>query len=79
VSSHEFVHFSFLEMLHDLLGSTKFADVNNIHVNPSLADHFSQFVLTKLEDCSELMCKQWAKDTFNSLEGFDLDDDLFFT
>jgi hypothetical protein len=44
----------------------------------SLADHFSQFVLTKLEDCSELMSKQWAKDTFDSLEDFDPDNDLFF-
>jgi hypothetical protein len=49
-----------------------------ISVNPSLADYFSQFVPTKLEDCSELMSKQWAKNTFNSLEDFDPDNDLFF-
>jgi hypothetical protein len=59
VSGHEIVHFSFLEMLHDLLGSSKFTDANNLCVNPSIADHFSQFVPTTVEDCSELMSKQW--------------------
>jgi hypothetical protein len=78
VSSHEIVHFPFLEMLCDLLGSAKFTDVNNLCVNPSVADHFSQFMLTKVEDCSELMSKPWAKDTFDSLEDFDPDNDLFF-
>jgi hypothetical protein len=39
-----------------------------ISINPSIADHFSQFVPTKVEDCSELMSKQWAKDTFDSLQ-----------
>jgi hypothetical protein len=61
VSGSEIVHFPFLEMLHDLLGSAKFTDVNNLCVDPFLADQFSQFMLTKLEDCSELMSKQWAK------------------
>ncbi len=65
-------------MLCDLLGSAKFTDVNNLCVNPSVADHFSQFMLTKVEDCSELMSKPWAKDTFDSLEDFDPDNDLFF-
>jgi hypothetical protein len=65
-------------MLHDLLGSSKFTDVNNLHVNPFVADHFSQFVPTTVEDCSKLMSKQWANDTFASLEDFDLDNDLFF-
>jgi hypothetical protein len=64
VSGHEIVHFPFLEMLCDLLGSSKFTDdVNNLCVNPSVADSFSQFVLTAVEDCSKLMSKQWAKDT----------------
>jgi hypothetical protein len=53
VAVHEIVHFPFLEMLHDLLGSAKFTDAKNLCVNPSPADHFSQFVPTKLEDCSE--------------------------
>jgi hypothetical protein len=35
-------------------------------------------VLTKVENSSELMSKQWAKDTFNSQEDFDPDNDLFF-
>ncbi len=33
-----FFHFTFLEMLHDLMGSAKFTDVNNLCINPSLAD-----------------------------------------
>jgi hypothetical protein len=78
VSSCEIVHFPFLEMLHDLLGSAKFTDVNNLCVNPSVADCFSQFVPSNIEDCSELMSKQWAKDIFDSLEDFDPDNDLFF-
>jgi hypothetical protein len=65
-------------MLHDLLGSSKFTDVNNLCVNPSVAHHFSQFVPTTVEDCSELMSKQWANDTFASLEDFDPNNDLFF-
>jgi hypothetical protein len=78
MSGHEIAHFPFLEMLCDLLGCAKFTDVNHLCVNPSVADHFSQFVPTKVENCSELMSKQWAKDTFNSLEDFDPDNDLFF-
>jgi hypothetical protein len=78
MSGCEIVHFPFLEMLRDLLGSAKFTDVNNLCVNPSVADRFSQFVPTKVEDCSELMSKQWAKDTFDSLEDFDPENDLFF-
>jgi hypothetical protein len=58
VSGHEIVHFPFLEILRDLLGSSKFTDVNNICVNPSIADRFSQFVPTTVEGCSELMSKQ---------------------
>jgi hypothetical protein len=78
VSGCEIVHFPFLEMLCDLLGSSKFTDVNNLCVNPSIADRFSQFVPTIIEDCSKLMSKQWANDTFASLEDFDPDNDLFF-
>jgi hypothetical protein len=59
-----------------LLGSAKFTDANNLCVNPSVAEHFSQFVPTKVEDCSEFMSKQWAKDTFDSLEDFDPENDL---
>jgi hypothetical protein len=33
---------------------------------------------TTVEDCSEVMSKQWAKDTFDSLEDFDPNNDLFF-
>jgi hypothetical protein len=33
---------------------------------------------TTVEDCSEFMSKQWAKDTFDSLEDFDHNNDLFF-
>jgi hypothetical protein len=78
VSGHEIVHFPFLEMLHDLLGSSKFTDVSNLCVNPSVADRFSQFVPTTVEDWSELMSKQWANNTFASLEDVDPDNDLFF-
>jgi hypothetical protein len=78
VSGCEIVHFPFLEMLHDLLGSSKFTDVHNLCVNPSIADRFSQFMPMTVEDCSELMSKQWANDTFASLEDFDPDNDLFF-
>jgi hypothetical protein len=49
-----------------------------ICVNPSIADCFSQFMPTTVEDCSKLMSKQWAKETFDSLEDFDLNNDLFF-
>jgi hypothetical protein len=42
VCGHEIVHFPLLEMLRDLLGSSKFTDVNNLCVNPSIADQFSQ-------------------------------------
>jgi hypothetical protein len=78
VSGHEIACFHFLEMLHDLLGSSKFTDVNNLCVNPSVADRFSQFVPTTVENCFELMSKQWAKHTFASLEDFDPNNDLFF-
>jgi hypothetical protein len=78
VSGHEIVHIPFLEMLRDLLGSSKFTDVNNLCVNPSIADRFSQFVPTTVEDCSKLMSKQWANDTFASLEDFDPNNDHFF-
>jgi hypothetical protein len=78
VSGHEIVQFPFLEMLHHLLGSSTFTDVNNLCVNPSVANRFSQFVPTTVEDCSELMSKQWAKDTFDSLEDFDPDNAIFF-
>jgi hypothetical protein len=78
VSGCEIVHFPFLEMLHYLLGSSKFTDVNNLCVNPSVADRFSQFMPTTVEDYSELMSKQWANDTFASLEDFDPDNHLFF-
>jgi hypothetical protein len=44
----------------------------------SVADRFSQFGPTKVGDCSELMSKQWANNTFDSLEDFDPDNDLFF-
>jgi hypothetical protein len=52
VSGHAIVHFPFLEILRDLLGSSKFTDVNNLCVNPSVADHLSQFMLTTVKDCS---------------------------
>jgi hypothetical protein len=78
VPGHEIAHFPFIEILCNLLGSAKFTDVNNICVNPSIADHFSQFVPTKVEGCSALMSKQWAKDTFDSQEDFVPDKDLFF-
>jgi hypothetical protein len=78
VSGCEIVHFPFLEMLCDLLGSSTFTYVNNLCVNPSVADCFSQFMPTTVEDCSEVMSKQWAKDTFDSLEDFDPNNDLFF-
>jgi hypothetical protein len=65
-------------MLRDLLGSSKFTDVNNLCVNPSIANRFSQFVPTTVEDCSKLMSKQWANDTFALLQDFDPDNDLFF-
>jgi hypothetical protein len=77
-TGHEIVHFPFLEMLCDLLGSSKFTDVNNLCLNPSSADQFSQFMPTTVEDCSELMSKQWANDTFASLKDFDPNNDLFF-
>jgi hypothetical protein len=79
VSDHEIVHLPFPEMLCDLLGSSKFTDVNNLCVNPLEADHFSQFVpTTTVEDFSELMSKQWAKNTSDSLEDFDPNNDLLF-
>jgi hypothetical protein len=71
VSGHEIVHFPFLEILCDLLGSSKFTDVNNLCVNPSMADQFSQFMPTTVEDCSKLVSKQWANDTFVSPDDFD--------
>jgi hypothetical protein len=40
VSGCEIVHFPFLEMLCDLLDGSKFTDVNNLCVNPSIADCF---------------------------------------
>ena len=33
VSGHEIVHFPFLEMLHDLLGSSKFTDMSSIRLS----------------------------------------------
>jgi hypothetical protein len=78
VCGREIFHFPLLEMLRDLLGSSKSTDVNNLCVNPSIADQFSQFVPTTVEDCSKLISKQWANDTFVSLDDFDPDNDLFF-
>jgi hypothetical protein len=68
VQGQEVVHFSFLEMLHDLLLSTKFQDIDNLCANRDESSHFGKFTPTSAEDCS---------DTFESLEDFDPDNDFF--
>jgi hypothetical protein len=50
VQGQEVVHFSFLEMLHDLLLSTKFQDIDNLCANRDVSSHFGKFTLTSAED-----------------------------
>jgi len=71
VEGREVVHFSFLEMLQDLLESSKFNDVDNLCVNQEESDRFAQFMPTNPEDYSEIMSKKWAVESFESLEDFD--------
>jgi hypothetical protein len=77
VQGQEVVHFSFLEMLHDLLSSTKFQGIDNLCANRDESSRFGKFTPTSAEDCSEIMARNWANDTFESLENFNLDNDLF--
>jgi len=77
VQGQEVVHFSFLKMLHDLLSSTKFQDIDNLFANRDESSHFGKFTPTSAEDCSEIMAREWANDTFESLEDFDPDNDFF--
>jgi hypothetical protein len=77
VQGQEVVHFSFLEMLHDLLSSTKFQDIDNLCANRDESSHFGKFTPTSAEDCSEIMARDWANNTFESLEDFDPDNDFF--
>jgi hypothetical protein len=77
VQGQEVVHFSFLKMLHDLLSSTKFQDIDNLCANRDESSHFGKFTPTSAEDCSKIMARDWANDTFESLEDFDPDNDFF--
>jgi len=77
VAGREVVHFSFLEMLQDLLLSSKFNDVDNLCVNREESERFGQFRPTTLEDISEIMSKGWAIETFESLEDFNPLTDFF--
>ncbi len=77
VQGQEVVHFSCLEMLHDLLLSTKFQDINNLCANRDESSRFGKFTPTSTEDCSEIMARDLANDTFESLEDFDPDNDFF--
>ncbi len=77
VQGQEVVHFSFLELLHNLLSSTKFQDIDNLCANRDKSSHFGKFMPTSAEDCSEIMTRDWANDTFESLEDFDPDNDFF--
>jgi hypothetical protein len=77
VQGQEVVRFSFLEMLHDLLSSTKFQDIDNLCANRDKSSRFGKFTPTSAEDCSEIMARDWANDTFESLEDFDPDNDFF--
>ena len=77
VEGREIVHFSFLDMLRDLLCSSKFNEVNNLCVNQDENNRFLRFQPTNSEDISETMSKKWATETQDSLEDFDPDKDLF--
>lgn len=78
VAGWEVVHFSFVEMLRDLLRSSKFNDTKNLCINREENERFARFVPMDLKDFSETMSRQWASETYDSLEGFDPDNDLFF-
>ncbi len=77
VQGQEVVHFSFLEMLHDLLSSTKFQDINNLCANRDKSSRFGKFTPTSAKDCSEIMARDWANNTFESLEDFNPNNDFF--
>jgi hypothetical protein len=77
VQGQEVVHFSFLEMLHDLLLSTKFQGIDNLCANRDESSRFGKFTPTSAEDCSEIMARNWADNMFESLKDFNLDNDLF--
>jgi hypothetical protein len=77
VRDHQVVYFPFLEMLRVLLRTSMFNDVSNLCVNRAEEERFSKFHPTALEDHSEIMAKQWAQETYNSLDDFNPETDLF--
>jgi hypothetical protein len=76
VRDRQVVYFPFLEMLRDLLRTSTFNDVSNLCVNRAEEERFSKFHPTALEDDSEIMAKQWAQETYDSLDDFNPETDL---
>lgn len=57
----EIAHFSFLEMLRDLLRSSKFSDAGNLRASQEASSRFARLIPTSLEDYSETMSKQLGR------------------
>ena len=77
VGGRSVVHFSFSDMLRDLLSSSMFESINNLCANQNQEDRFSKFVPSDPADQTELMAKGWACETYMSLEDFDPETDFF--
>jgi hypothetical protein len=67
VEGHDIVHFSFLDMLPDLLRNRKFNGADNLCINPDENYHFEPFKPRNSEDFSETISKLWATKTQDSL------------
>jgi hypothetical protein len=78
VGDHPVVYyFPFLDSLRDLLLSTTFDDVDNLCINKEEQDHFKPFKPVTNDNYGELMVKDWARDSLEGIEDFDVENDLF--
>jgi hypothetical protein len=61
------IYFPFIDMLCDLLRSSKFSNVANLCVNQNVEDWFKHSHPSSLEDYSEMMSRNWANATLDKL------------
>jgi hypothetical protein len=63
VASRTVIYFPFIDMLRDLLRSSKFSNVAKLCVNQNVEDWFKHFHPSSSEDYSEMMSRNWANAT----------------
>jgi hypothetical protein len=57
--------------------STTFDDVDNLCINKDEQDRFKPFKPVTDKDYGELMVKDWASDSLEDNDDFDVENDLF--